>query len=135
MINFFYYDTATGRVLATGAYDDRGDGAAARAIGSGAINPATEYAPAGVKTARPVFNPALVLDKLLILADAADGATVTNIPAGTVAKIFKDTDSVPRGAIVVADGSLVLRADSAGSYQIVLSNFPTQEQVFTVLAT
>lgn len=135
MINFYYYDTATGRVLATGSYDDRGDGAAARAIAAGPINPATEYAPAGVKTARPLFAPALVIDKLAIVADAVDGATITNIPVGATAKVFKDGDALPRAAIVVSDGSLVLRTDSAGSLLIVLSNFPTQEQTFTVHAT
>jgi len=135
MINFYYYDTGTGRVLATGSYEERGDGAAARALGSGVILPATEYAPGGVKTARPLFAPALAIDKLSILANVIDGATVINIPAGTVAKIYKDGDSLPRAAIVINDGSLLLQADSAGSYQVVFSNFPKQETTFTVTAT
>jgi len=135
MINFYYYDTATGRVLAIGSYEERGDGAAARALGSGVISPASEYAPGGVKTARPVFAPALAINKLSITADAVDGATITNIPAGTVAKIYKDGDALPRAAIVVNDGSLLLQADSAGSYQLVFSNFPRQETTFTVQAT
>lgn len=135
MINFYYYDTATGRVLATGGYEERGDGAAARALGSGVIVPATEYAPGGVKTARPVFAPALAIDKLTILANAVDGATITNIPAGTTAKIYKDGDSLPRAAILINDGTLLLQADSAGSYQIVFSKFPTQDTTFTVSAT
>lgn len=135
MINFYYYDTATGRVLATGGYEERGDGAAARALGSGVISPASEYAPGGVKTARPVFAPALAIDKVTITANAIDGATITNIPAGTTVKVFKDGDSVPRAAVLVNDGSLLLQADSAGSYQIVLSKFPTQDATFTVTAT
>lgn len=134
MINFYYYDTATGRVLAIGGYEERGDGAPARALGSGVISPASEYAPGGVKTARPEFSPALAIDKLSITADAVDGATVTNIPAGTTAKVFKDGDSVPRAAILVNDGTLLLQADSAGSYQIVFSKFPTQDTTFTVVA-
>lgn len=135
MINFYYYDTANGRVLATGSYDERGDGAAARAVGSGLINPATEYAPGGVKTARPVFNPAPTIDKLAIAADTIDGATIANIPAGTVAKIYKDQDALPRAAIVITDGSLVLKVDTAGLYQVQLTNFPAQDVTFTVRAS
>jgi hypothetical protein len=135
MLNFYYYDTATGRVLARGSYDERGDGAAARAIAVGTINPSTEYAPAGVKTARPLFAPALAIDKLAILADATDQATISNITAGTIAKIYKDQDALPRAVATVNDGALAVRADTAGAYLIVLSNFPAQEQSFTVQAT
>lgn len=135
MINFYYYDTATGRILATGAYEERGDGAAARALAVGTISPSTQYAPGGVKTTRPVFSPALAIDKATITADMVDGATVSNIPAGSVVKVFKDGDAVPRAAVTVNDGSLVLQSDSAGTYQIVITNFPTQEVSFTVVAT
>ncbi len=135
MLNFYYYDSPTGRVLALGSYEERGDGATLRAIGGGLINPATEYAPNGVKTSRPMFAANVALDKQTIVADTIDGATISNIPAGTVAKVYKDGDALPRSAIVVNDGSLVLRVDSAGTYQIVLSNFPTQDASFQVHAT
>jgi hypothetical protein len=134
MLNIYLYNTATGQVLATAGYDERGDGAAARTLVLGTINPLTEYAPAGVKTARPVFSPALTIDKFAITADAVDSATISNIPAGTVAKIFKDGDSVPRAAATVNDGSLVLQVDTAGQYKIVLSNFPRQDTTFIVVA-
>lgn len=135
MLNFYLYETATGRVLATGNYDERGDGAAARTVASGVINAATQYAPAGVVTARPTFNLAtLLLDTQAIVANAVDQATVSGIPAGTLAKIYKDQDQFPRAAVVIADGTLQLRADTAGRYLIRLSNFPTQEHTFVVVA-
>lgn len=135
MLNFYLYETSTGRVLAVGAYDERGDGAAARSIGSGTINPATQYAPAGVVTARPAFNLAtLLLDKQNIVANAVDTATVSGIPAGTIAKIYKDQDEFPRAIVTIADGTLLLRVDTAGVYLIVLSNFPTQQHTFKVVA-
>lgn len=136
MLTFYLYETSTGRVLALGAYDERADGAAARSVGVGVINPATQYAPAGVVTARPTFNFAtLLLDKAAILANAVDAATVSGIPAGTVARIFKDQDQYPRAAGVINDGTLQLRVDTAGRYLIVLANFPTQEHTFSVVAT
>lgn len=136
MINFYLYESSTGRVLATGSYDERGDGAAARSVAAGAINPATQYAPAGVVTARPTFNFAtLLLDKQNIVANAVDTATVSGIPGGTIAKIYKDQDEFPRAIVTVSDGTLLLRVDTAGSYLIVLSNFPTQQHTFRVLAT
>lgn len=134
MLQFYIYNSATGQVLARAFYDEIGDGAAARAVGTGIINPSTEYAPAGVKTARPVFVN-LALDKLVIAADGIDGATITNVPASTVVKVFKDQDKFPRGVVTVNDGSFVLKVDTAGTYRLVLSNFPTQDATFTVQAT
>lgn len=136
MLNFYLYETSTGRVLGVGAYDERGDGAAARSVASGEINPATQYAPAGVVTARPTFNFAtLVIDKQTIAANAIDAATVSGVPAGTIARIFKDQDRYPRAAGVINDGTLQLKVDTAGRYLIVLTNFPTQEHTFAVVAT
>lgn len=136
MIQFYVYDTATGRVLGTGSYDERGDGAAARAIVAGVINSATEYAPGGVKTARPTFNlVTLLLDKTAILADATDTATLTGVPVGTLIKVFKDAEAFPRSVVTVNDGTLLLRVDAAGVYRLQLSNFPTQDYAFTVAAT
>ena len=136
MINFYYYDTATGRVLATGSYNEIGDGAAARALASGIIDPVREYAPGGVRTARPTFNLAtLLLDKSTILANGVDSATFTGVPAGTVAKVFKDQDTLPRGVTTVNDGTLVLRVDTAGVYHVLFMNFPTQDATFKVTAT
>lgn len=134
MLQLYLYDTSNGRVLAKGSYDERGDGAAARALVLGAIDASTEYAPAGVKTARPVFS-GLALDKAIIVANAVDGATLSGIPNGAVARIYKDGESTPRAAATVSDGSLLLKADTAGVYRIVLSNFPTQDASFTVTAT
>jgi len=135
MINLYIYDTGSGRVLGVGTYDERGDGAAARAIAVGSIVPALEYAPAGVKTARPTFNLAtLLLDKPNIVANAVDSATVSGVPNGTTAKIYKDQEIFPRSVAVITDGSVVLRAEVAGVYRIVLENFPTQDTTFTVTA-
>ena len=135
MINFYLYDSDSGRVLGTGTYDERGDGATNRAVKAGTINPDTEYAPGGVKTARPTFNlTTLLLDKQNIVANGVDQATISGVPAGTVVKVFKDEDKFPRGAATVNDGSVSLRVDTAGAYRIVLENFPTQVTSFTVLA-
>lgn len=136
MINFYVYDSDTGRVLGTGSYDERGDGAANRALKIGVINADLEYAPGGVKTPRPTFNPlTLLLDKTAILANGVDAATISGVPAGTTVKVFKDSDAFPRGVAVVNDGTLVLRVDTAGVYRLVLENFPTQVTSFTVTAT
>jgi hypothetical protein len=136
MLQFFIYDTATGRVLGVGTYDERGDGAAARGVAVGTINPDVEYAPGGVKTARPVFNLlTLLLDKTTLVANGVDMATISGIPNGTVVEVFKDQDVFPRGVATVTDGSLQLRVDAAGVYRIVLENFPTQSYAFQVVAT
>lgn len=136
MIHLFIHDTTTGRVLGTGSYDERGDGAAGRAIRAGQINPLTQYAPGGVITARPTFNlELLTIDKTGILANAVDSATVSGIPADTVVKVFKDQDAVPRGVATVNDGTLVLRVDTVGVYTIELENFPIQATRFQVSAT
>ena len=134
MIQFYIYDTANGRVLARGGYDESGDGAATRSIGMGPIDPSIQYVPAGVKTTRPLFTN-LSLDKTSILADTVDGATITNVPAGTVVKVFKDAEKFPRGVVTVADGTFVLKVDTAGVYRITLINFPNQDATFTVNAT
>lgn len=135
MLSLYLYDTATGRVLAVASYDERGDGASARAVIVGGINQATEYAPAGVKTARPTFAANVTIDKTAILANATDTATISNVPVGSVAKVYKDQDALPRGVATISDGNFGLRVDTAGVYQIVLSNFPTQDKTFTVVAT
>ncbi len=136
MINFYLYETSSGRVLALGSYDERGDGAAARTVAGGVINPLTQYVPAGVVTARPTFNLAtLLLDKQAILANAVDTATISGIPNGSIVKVYKDQDAFPRAILTIADGTLQLRVDTAGAYQIVISNFPTQQHTFNVVAT
>lgn len=136
MINFYVYDTANGRVLGVGSYDETGDGAAGRALGLGVINPATEYAPGGVKTARPTFNlSTLLLDKSTIIANATDAATISGIPVGTLAQVFKDPQTRPRAAGVISDGNIVLRVDTPGTYRVKLSGFPTQDHTFVVNAT
>lgn len=136
MINFYIYDAATGRVLGVGAYDERGDGAASRTLVVGTINADTEYAPGGVKAPRPTFDLlTLALDKETILANGVDTATLSGVPVGTLAKVFKDQDTFPRAVTTVNDGALLLRVDTAGVYRIVLSNFPAQEHAFTVIAT
>lgn len=135
MLPFYIYNTANGQVLGTGSYDERGDGATTRAVGAGVIVPATEYAPGGVRTARPVFNPAIALDKSAIIANATDAATLSAIPSGSVVRVHKDQDQFPRAVMTITDGTLVLRVDTAGRYRITVSNFPTQDAVFTVTAT
>lgn len=134
MLNLYFYDTATGRVLGTGSYNEVGDGATARALVVGLIDPATEYAPGGVKTARPTFS-TVVADKLSFLANGVDGVTFTGVPANTVAKIFKDQELLPRGITTVNDGTLVLRAEAAGVYRVLFMNFPTQDMTIQVSAT
>jgi hypothetical protein len=136
MLSVYVYNTANGQVLGRGSYQEAGDGASARAVAFGNINPTTQYAPGGVITARPTFNLAtLVINKLAILADSTDSATISGVPNNTLVRVFKDQDASPRAAGVVTDGTAVLRVDTPGTYQVVLSNFPTQEYTFTVVAT
>lgn len=134
MIPFYIYDTGNGRILALGSYDERGDGAAARAVAAGTINPTTEYAPGGVKTARPTVT-SITLNKTTIVGNGVDTCTFSGIPTGAQVAIYKDQDFLPRAVGVITDGTLVLTVDAVGSYAIVFSGFPVQEVRFTVTAT
>lgn len=133
MLQLYVYETSTGRVLAQGFYDERGDGATARSIGLGSISPATEYVPAGVKTARPVV--AMAINKNTVIANGVDSVTITLIPVGSRVSIFKDQDQLARAVVTVSDGTLVATFDTTGVYTLVIALFPNVEVSFTVTAT
>jgi len=135
MFNFYLYESTTGRVLATAAYDERGDGAAAgtRVIATGTIAALTEYAPGGVKTARPVV--AMAINKGTVIANGVDSVTITLIPVGAKVSIFKDQDQLARAIVTVNDGTLTATFDSPGLYTLFVASFPNVEVSFTVSAT
>lgn len=140
MIPFYLYESTTGRVLAIATYDERGDGAAAgtRQLAAGAIEPLTEYAPSGVKTPRPRVTLAispLVAGETIVVGNSVDTATITLIPAGSLALVYKGNENFATAAIVVNDGTLTLTFDAAGTYRILIRKFPNVDNSFQVKAT
>lgn len=135
MLPLYIYETSTGRVLAAGTYDERGDAAAsARVLAFGAIDPATEYAPAGVKTARPRVT-TMLINKQSVLANGADSVSITVIPVGSKVSVFKDAEDFARAIVTVNDGTLVATFEAAGNYRILVRLFPNVDVTFLVSAT
>lgn len=122
--DFVVYDM-TGRIVRFGSVQeselDRVASGPGESYLEGIGDQRTQYIVGGVITARPTFN--VSFDN----GTVAEGGTVTisNIPVGTVARVEGET-------MVVNDGTLAITLPYAGTYRVILQNFPNQdwEQVF-----
>ena len=134
MTPFFIYDSSNVRIIGTGNYDERGDNVlpANRKSGSGAVNPAGQYAPAGVVTARPPM--AATVDKSIMLGNGIEVATFLGIPVGAVVSVQANSDLYPRSSVLVSDGTLLLKISSPGSYTVTITLFPSMDQHFYLQA-
>lgn len=91
-----------------------------------AVSAATHYVANGEIVERPAFPAAF--DKLSIVADGADAATLSPLPAGALVR-------VDRTPYAVQDGSLVIRATTGGTYHVTCTNWPCRDFAAAVTAT
>lgn len=134
MIEFYLYDSDSGRVLATGQYDELGDGALARSLKGGHIDPATQYAPGGVITARAPAS-TIALDKTTVAADGIDKVRVSNVPNPSTVFVALVGDAVSRATRRVTDGFAEITFPAVGQWRIDVKSFPVMDTSYYVNAT
>lgn len=131
-MKFIEYETATGRILASGnstyQVPESPPAGVTRAYGITA-DKRTHYIDQGVAVERPA-NPSSA-DVTTIQADGTDQVTVSGVPAGSTVRI---DGPVPVPAAQVDDGTVEFTTDTPGAYRIVIDGFPERRKIIEVQA-
>lgn len=91
----------------------------------GTGTPATHYVDNGQLRPRPVLP--VQADRMVILADGHDAATLSGLPAGTVAALDGTT-------VTVAAGTLAVTTTLPATHQVALTCWPYQDTVVEITA-
>lgn len=137
MRNYTMYEIKTGRVIQIGSSLDINlhlKKSAETGIVLDAHASSTQYVSAGKLCERPsmVEDLGVSLNKVDILADGVDAATLSNLPDSSTV-IYRGPDSVRRE--LVQDGTIEFVTDIPGEHSIRIECFPYLPEEVTIHAT